>query len=772
MGESTGKPHEAARKLHAAGYWSHAIHPDKKSPIGKGWGLDRWSVEKIDETFRAFPAAGVGIALGPDRGPGGGWLIDAEVDGPQGEDSLDTLLGGERPDTPSWSSTRGDHTLFIVDGDRLQRLLTAAGAEEAKDAGGKGAWHLAELPGLELRTGGRKTDGSCKQIQSVCPPSVGTDGTPRAWKVTPRTRPAPLPEAAYLFIEGIAARKSPRKGGDVPAAGGSTHNPLDDDYIAKALKSECDAVEQETPGGRNNRLNVAAFSLGTLVGAGALPRGDVERALAESARRVGLGETETRETVKSGLDAGIAHPRDLSGVGSRSRTSVNGNGVQHSRIDATAATSPDIDEIEIEDRWPKIDPQAYHGLAGDLIELVDPHTEADPVAVLFQFLTAFGNMVGRTAHFRVGATHHYLNLYIALIGPTAIGRKGTSLDLILWLLSLADPVWCRERIQSGLVSGEGLIYHVRDQEWGEKECKDPVTKQIVRQTVLVDPGVSDKRLLVTETEMGRFLKAMNRDTNTLSDVLRQGWDTGNMRTLGKHSPVKATDAHVSLICHATQSDVRRHLTETDSANGFANRFLWPCSRRSKLLPSGGDLESVNWTSIQARLRAAAEFASCRDATGRGRRMTRDPLAAKAWHAIYEDLSAGKPGLIGKILSRAEAQVMRLACLYAVIDCSPMVAVPHLQAAIAAWEFCERSTRLVFGEGMGDPDAERLIDALKRNRDGLTRSQISTNVFKRNKKAEEIASLLTDLLTQGLIHRKTDQSNGGRRAERWCFGRGQ
>ncbi len=447
--------------------------------------------------------------------------------------------------------------------------------------------------------------------------------------------------------------------------------------------------------------------------------------------------------------------------GSNPKPSPNGTGQT-----LVVLTEPDIEDVEILDHWPRIDPKAFHGFAGELVAMVEPHTEADPVAILMQFLVGFGNAIGREAHFSVGATRHYLNLFIALIGATAVGRKGTSWDIISWFLALADLVWAADRIQGGLVSGEGLIYHVRDAVWEERETKDKKTGTTTKDLVCTDAGVADKRLLVVETEMGRMLKAMNRETNTLSDVIRQAWDTGQLRTLGKHAPAKATNAHVSLVCHATQADIRKHLTETDSANGFANRFWWISSRRSKVLPDGGDLGAIEWTPMQERLIRIVEFA--REPK---RRMTRDTRASKAWHAIYEELSSGRPGLVGKILSRAEAQVMRAACLYALLDMADQVRILHLEAAVAAWEFNEASTRLIFGEGMGDPDAEKLLKGLKENPQGLTRSQINADIFKRNKKASELGALLSDMLTQGLIHRKTDQSTGGRAAERWYFGRG-
>ena len=76
-------------------------------------------------------------------------------------------------------------------------------------------------------------------------------------------------------------------------------------------------------------------------------------------------------------------------------------------------------------------------------------------------------------------------------------------------------------------------------------------------------------------------------------VVRQAWDTGTLRTLTRNNPLTATDAHISIIGHITAEELRRHLTSTEAANGFANRFLWLPVRRSKQLPDGGNLDPRN-----------------------------------------------------------------------------------------------------------------------------------------------------------------------------------
>jgi hypothetical protein len=431
---------------------------------------------------------------------------------------------------------------------------------------------------------------------------------------------------------------------------------------------------------------------------------------------------------------------------------------------ATPETDADVDNAEVLDRWPTYPTDAFYGLAGKVVALADPHCEGDPVATLVQFLVGFGNLIDRRMHFVVGATRHYLNLLVLLIGATAVGRKGTSWDVSRHILEQVDSAWCKERIQSGLVSGEGLIYHVRDPVFKEKRDK---AGKPTGEMILVDEGSRDKRLLVVETEMARVLKAMNRDGNTLSEVIRQVFDSGNLGNLAKNSANRASDVHVSIIGHVTSADVRKHLTETDTANGFANRFIWAAVRRSKLLPDGGNLLDVDWSPIQSELSRVVRFANGSPNT----RMTRDPVARKAWHSVYEELSAAKHGVGGKILSRAEAQVMRVACVYAVLEGSDLVRIEHLKAAGALWEYCEASVRLVFGDALGDPNTTKLLAALNAAPLGLTKSEINSQVFNRNKKAGELATILSDLLTAGLIHRKSDSSTGGRKSERWLAGKG-
>src|SRR5262249_20688198 len=63
-----------------------------------------------------------------------------------------------------------------------------------------------------------------------------------------------------------------------------------------------------------------------------------------------------------------------------------------------------------EQEWPTMGEDGYHGLAGDVVHTLEPHTEADPVAILLQFLTLAGNVMGRTAYYQVESNRHHTNL--------------------------------------------------------------------------------------------------------------------------------------------------------------------------------------------------------------------------------------------------------------------------------------------------------------------------------------------------------------------------
>jgi len=266
-------------------------------------------------------------------------------------------------------------------------------------------------------------------------------------------------------------------------------------------------------------------------------------------------------------------------------------------------------------------------------------------------------------------------------------------------------------------------------------------------------------LLILESEFASALRVMQREGNTLSPVLRCAWDGLPLGTLTKNLPMKATKSHISIIGHTTCEDLSRYLSVTDQANGLANRFLFGCARRSKVLPDGGKLPVEKARELNQKIHRAVKFGWSAG------EMSRTPEAREIWNSVYPELSRDdEPGLFGALIARAEAHVLRLAMAYALLDESAEIRPEQLEAALAVWENCENSVRYLFGDAIGDPVADAILQALRQHSSGLTRTEIS-NLLGRHRKADEIDRALALLHRLDRAESRTEHTDG-RSVERW------
>jgi hypothetical protein len=401
---------------------------------------------------------------------------------------------------------------------------------------------------------------------------------------------------------------------------------------------------------------------------------------------------------------------------------------------------------------PILESDALCGLAGDIVRAIDPFTEGDAVAVLTNSLTAFGNVVGPTPYFLVESTAHHMNLFVAQVGNTSKGRKGTAWSTPKKIFSDVDSEWAANRITGGLSSGEGLVYAVRDAKTEKMPIKE-AGRVVDYQKVITDEGVDDKRLLVVEEEFSQALKVMARDGNILSATVRQAWDVGDLHPLTKNNPLRATGAHISIIGHITKSELLRYLTATEQANGFANRFCWFVVARSKFIPNPRAISEKILLPLVEKVRDAVAFAR------RVGEMRRDKNAEAVWADIYPDLSREQPGLVGAIIARGEAQVMRLACIYALLNQSEVVRSEHLRAALALWDYSEESAFAIFGELTGDPAVDKVKQALE-TRQALTMTELS-NLFARNVTKSELDRIVSVVLKEKFATIETEKDGRGR-----------
>lgn len=392
--------------------------------------------------------------------------------------------------------------------------------------------------------------------------------------------------------------------------------------------------------------------------------------------------------------------------------------------------------------WPSpMGADALHGLTGDIVRRIEPHTESDPAAILVQFLIAFGNVAGRGAHWIAESTPHFTNEFAVIVGESSIARKGTSLDRVLSLFLQADKYWTDHRTASGLVSGEGLIFHIRDPRF------DPEGQ-------VEDPGIKDKRLFVCESEFAQVLSSGARKDNTLSVVIRNAWDGKKLRSLAKNSGKGgdiATDPHVSIVGHIVHEELKAKLANHDAVNGVVNRFLWACSRRSKHLPFGGNLKAEDCEDLTAKIHTAIAWAKDRGEIGFSEQ------ASELWADCYPGLNQPVPGVFGSAVSRAPAHVRRVAVIYALLDCADKVDVCHLKAALAVWRYCYASAEFLFG-GL----SQKARDVFERLRSAYPAEMSKTDLFKEfrnNISAGELAKSLDELRKAGMAASRREQNHG-------------
>lgn len=411
---------------------------------------------------------------------------------------------------------------------------------------------------------------------------------------------------------------------------------------------------------------------------------------------------------------------------------------QTSASSPSTAPTPEPGAVGAPVTWPILDDDALHGLAGHVVRTIEPHTEADPVAVLVSFLAAFGSAVGPEPHAVADGAPHPARLYAVLVGETSRARKGTSWANVRPVLAEADPAWSTERILGGLASGEGLIAAVSEPDDDSEDGPPPV----------------DKRLLVVEPEYARLLAVAERQGNTLSAIVRQAWDTGDLDVTTRRDPLRARGAHVSILGHVTLEELRRRLLDSEAANGFANRFLYACVRRSKLLPSGGNPDRQELVELGALTKAALTDARAIA------RVRRDADADEMWIDLYQQMADDAPaGLVGAVTARAEAQVLRLSVAYALTDGSATISVDHLRAAWALWRYCEQSAAYIFGDSLGDEIADRLLAALTEAGESGLDGTAQSHHFGRHVSAARLDAARKLLEERGLAVTTTEPTGG-------------
>ena len=260
-------------------------------------------------------------------------------------------------------------------------------------------------------------------------------------------------------------------------------------------------------------------------------------------------------------------------------------------------------------------------------------------------------------------------------------------------------------------------------------------------SVMTDPGIEDKRLLLDEREFYSALEVMKREGNILSAhrPRRLGLPAGAANADQEHPDPRHQRLHLDRRPHhdrGAAAEARPHL----DGQRLRQPVLYGCVHRSKMLPFGGD--ALDATDLGTRTRAAIETARNFD------RVNMTEAAMELWVAVYPQLSGEVPGLLGSLTARAEGQTIRLALIYALLDGAGEIDRVHLEAALAVWAFCDASTRFIFGDVTGDTMADAILRALRSaGATGKTRTELYA-LFSNNRRSGDIGRALELLMQRG------------------------
>lgn len=380
--------------------------------------------------------------------------------------------------------------------------------------------------------------------------------------------------------------------------------------------------------------------------------------------------------------------------------------------------------------------EAFYGLAGEIVRLVEPALETDRAAILTNVLATTAVLFRRNAYCAVNEDVHYPNDYYLTVGNSAIARKGTTTDAVVGIAERVMPGF-KDRILRGLSTGQGLIKALIRKPTEDEERNPDYIPQPIGESVLV--GIS---------EFSELLAVMKREENTLAAVLRDAWDGKPLAVLTRNEPLRVRNVSLATIAHITRSELLKKLTSTDRANGFANRFLFVWSERARLLPNS-QWKQLNFGEVIVKLHAAIEASE-----GVGE-IERDEETELLWAEAYKRLTVRGDTMTDALLARAEAHTLRLSLLYALLDSSRVIRKAHLKAALAVWDFCEESVRYVFGDA-ADPDFEKILRKLENAEDGLTTNEIRRIVFSGNQSSDWVAEKMVALEELRKVRRGTKE----------------
>jgi energy-coupling factor transporter ATP-binding protein EcfA2 len=268
---------------------------EKFPPLEKGWQKKGHSFEEAKA--HAEKGGNIGVMAG-------GKYIGLDEDDPSAFAEL------QLPTTTKWKTRPGRFGLWLKCSDRTMGVLSKYNKK-------------ADQSQIKLfRKGQPVGEIKFERTYQVIPSSWKIiDGSRVEYKMVTEVQPAEV-SLKWLLSElariGITFSKKDRdrpsrEGGKRKglAKGAGIEKNRERRYAQAALDNEVSILAKTPEGERNTQLNKSAFALGQFIAAGLLEESEVVRELLKAAKDKGLSTEESEKTIRSGLEAGALHPREI-----------------------------------------------------------------------------------------------------------------------------------------------------------------------------------------------------------------------------------------------------------------------------------------------------------------------------------------------------------------------------------------------------------------------------------------------------------------------------
>ena len=375
------------------------------------------------------------------------------------------------------------------------------------------------------------------------------------------------------------------------------------------------------------------------------------------------------------------------------------------------------DDLDSTRSPPQTTPAMFPGLLATIIDACCTHSEAVPVAVAANVLLRMAALIGPTVYLPIGDERRLLNTFILMVGPTGLGKGSSNhgpsrifrrveeylaLDLKQQFEAgqsngIASYPWLTIHT-GGLSSGEGLAAAIDDNS---------------------EPPVLDKRLLVFEPEFSTVMTMAQRTGNTLSMVLRNGFDGVDIKPLTKRDKVQVTDPYLCLMGNTTARELACHdQSAMMTANGMLNRFLilWQQPTRAVPFPQAMTDDTVDQLAEQLaqcihHARGGHHETHYRKVSQKARRISLNDDARAVWTESYSDL-LNRPDCdrVQALTRRHRLHALILSALFALLDHRQVISASDVHSAIAWIDYSRQSVVYSFN-ALTDQQKSRQLSRL-------------------------------------------------------------